>query len=348
MKMTFRWYGENDSIPLSYIKQIPMMTGVVTAVYDTPVGEKWSAKSVNRLKELCQNANLEMEVIESVPVHEEIKLGGAKRDYYIENYSENIRVLASAGVKCICYNFMPVFDWVRTNLKDVNADGSNSLSYSHEDILKLDPKNLSLPGWDESYSKEQLSGLLDSYKSVSREKLFENLVYFLNKIIPVCEQCDVDMAIHPDDPPWDIFGLPRIISSEKDLDKLFAAVPSTRNGLTLCTGSFGAGRFNDLVHMAKKYSAQGRVHFVHLRNIKFSGDYDFAETAHPSSCGSLDMFAIVNALVCGGFKGYVRPDHGRNIWSESGKPGYGLYDRALGATYITGLFEACEKLNKAK
>ena len=343
MKMTFRWYGEKDSIPLNYIKQIPNMSGIVTAVYDTPVGEVWSEQTINRLKTLCNSNSLEMEVIESVPVHEDIKTGSGKRDYYIENYCENIRLLAKTGVKCICYNFMPVFDWVRTNLKTENADGSNSLSYSHEELLKLDPKNLSLPGWDESYSKEELNNLLETYKSISREKLFENLVYFLKKVISICEENDINMAIHADDPPWDLFGLPRIISNEKDLDKLFEAVPSIRNGLTFCTGSFGAGRFNDLPKMAEKYTKQRRVHFVHLRNIKFIGDSSFAESAHPSKCGSLDMYAIVKALVKNGFKGYVRPDHGRNIWGESGKPGYGLYDRALGATYLTGLFEAAEK-----
>ena len=343
MKMTFRWYGEKDTIPLSCIKQIPNMSGVVTAVYDTPVGEVWSNNSISRLKTLCDNAKLEMQVIESVPVHEDIKTGIGKRDYYIENYCENIRRLAKAGVKCICYNFMPVFDWVRTNLKTENADGSNSLSYSHEELLKLDPKNLSLPGWDESYTKEELNNLLETYKGISREKLFENLVYFLKKIIPICEENDINMAIHADDPPWDLFGLSRIISNEKDLDKLFEAVSSTRNGLTFCTGSFGAGRFNDLPKMAEKYTKQNRVHFVHLRNIKYIGDNSFAESSHPSNCGSLDMYAIVKALVKNGFKGYVRPDHGRNIWGESGKPGYGLYDRALGATYLTGLFEAAEK-----
>jgi mannonate dehydratase len=346
MKMTFRWYGEKDSIPLKFIKQIPNMSGVVTAVYDTAVGEVWSEKTINRLKSLCDDAMLEMEVIESVPVHEDIKIGRGKRDYYIDNYCENIRRLAAAGVKCICYNFMPVFDWVRTNLKTQNTDGSYSLSYNHQELLKLDPKNLSLPGWDESYTKEELSGLLDTYKDISREKLFENIVYFLNKIIPVCEENDVNMAIHADDPPWDLFGLPRIISNERDLDKLFEAVPSKRNGLTLCTGSFGAGKFNNLVNMAEKYSKQGRVHFVHLRNIRHTGESSFAESAHPSVCGSLDMYAIVKALVSGGFNGYVRPDHGRYIWGEEGKPGYGLYDRALGAAYLTGLFEAAEKENK--
>lgn len=344
MKLTFRWYGKTDSIPLDYIRQIPNMSGVVTALYDVDVGDKWKEESLAELKTLCDKKGLEMEVIESIPVHEDIKLGKPTRDRYIENYIYNIRLVAKYGVKCICYNFMPVFDWLRTDIYHKNEDGSVSLAYSYNDFKKLDPTNLHLPGWDESYSKEELQNLLNEYKSVSHEDLFNNLVYFLNKIIPVCEECDVNMAIHPDDPPRDVFSLPRIISTEADLDKMFAAVPSTRNGLTLCTGSFGASKHNDLIRMAEKYTLQGRVHFVHLRNVLYTDDKDsFCEMGHYSKCGSLDMAKIVESLVKGGFTGYVRPDHGRNIFGETGKPGYGLYDRALGAAYINGLFEAYEK-----
>ena len=343
MKMTFRWYGLNDCISLQTIKQIPGMTGVVTAVYDTPVGSVWSRETIATLKAECDKNALEMEVIESVPVHEDIKLGRGKRDEYIENYCENIRRLAEVGVKCICYNFMPVFDWLRTNLHTVAPDGSNSLSYNHEEILALDPKKLSLPGWDESYTSDELNALLESYKDVSREQLFDNLVYFLNKIIPVCEEVGINMAIHPDDPPWDVFGLPRIICCEADYEKLFAAIPSNCNGITFCTGSLGAGRNNDLVKMAYEYSKRGKIHFAHLRNIAYSGECDFREVAHLTEAGSLDIYGITKALCDGGFTGYVRPDHGRNIWGEDAKPGYGLFDRALGACYLNGLFEAIEK-----
>ena len=345
MKMTFRWYGPNDSIPLSYIRQIPGMTGVVTAVYDVAPGHEWSNESIAAMRKMCADNGLEMEVIESVPVHEDIKLGRGKRDEYIEAYKTNIRRLAANGVKCICYNFMPVFDWVRTVLGHVNADGSVSLAYREEDILKLDPANLSLPGWDESYTKDELRSLLDAYSTVTHEQLFENYVYFLNKLVPVLEECDVNMAVHPDDPPWDLFGLPRIVSTEAGLDRLFAAVPSKRNGLIFCTGSLGAGR-PDLVRLAAKYAKEGRIYFAHLRNIKYSGERDFAETGHLSAGGSLDMYGIVKALADNGFDGYVRPDHGRNVWGESGKPGYGLYDRAMGAAYLNGLFEAAEKQGK--
>ena len=344
MKMTFRWYGESDSIPLKYIRQIPNMSGVVTAVYDVPVGEVWTKDKIAKLKKLCDAENLEMEVIESVPVHEDIKLGKPSRDRLIANYAQTIRNLGEFGVKCICYNFMPVFDWLRTDLKTQSADGSNSLSYNHETLMKLDPKNLHLPGWDESYTTAQLNGLLDEYKSVTHEKLFDNLVYFLKGIMPACDEAGIDMAIHPDDPPWDMFGLPRIITSDKSYDKMIKAVPNKHNGFTFCTGSLGAGRDNDLPYMAKKYS--DRIFFAHIRQLKYCGDKDFTEAGHFTEAGNLDIYAIVKGLVRGGFKGYVRPDHGRNIWGEDGKPGYGLYDRALGACYLNGLFEAIEKESK--
>ncbi len=353
MKMTFRWYGKNDPVTLEKIKQIPGMTGVVTALYTIPVGEMWDEASILKTKKAVNDAGLEMEVIESVPVHEEIKLGSNKRDKLIENYKGTIRNLGKAGVKVICYNFMPVFDWVRSELKFRTDDGSNCLAYRQATVDALDPRknSLSLPGWDESYTKEQLSGLLERYRDVSAEKLFENMVYFLEKIIPVCEECDVKMAVHPDDPPWGLFGLPRIICNEKDLDKLFAAVPSKYNGLTFCTGSLGAGRSNDLVKMAGKYASAGRIHFLHSRNIKFDdcgGGCNFHESPHPTEFGSLDMYGILKALYDNGFDGYTRPDHGRNIWGEDGRPGYGLYDRALGAMYIYGMWEAIKKTAENK
>lgn len=344
MKMTFRWYGESDSIPLQYIKQIPAMHGVVTAVYDVPVGEVWQEEKIARLKTLCDKAGLGMEVIESVPVHEDIKLGKPSRDKYIANYAQTIRNLGKFGVKCICYNFMPVFDWLRTDLKTTAADGSNSLSYNHEQLLRLDPQNLHLPGWDESYTVSELNSLLDAYKNVTHEQLFDNLVYFLKGIMPACDQAGIDMAIHPDDPPWDMFGLPRIVTGAKSYDSMIKAVPNKHNGFTFCTGSLGAGRQNDLPAMAKKYA--DRIYFAHIRQLKYCGDKDFTEAGHLTGAGDLDIYAIVKALVNAGFDGYVRPDHGRNIWGEDGKPGYGLYDRALGAAYLNGLFEAMEKEKK--
>lgn len=341
MKMTFRWYGESDCIPLSYIRQIPNMSGVVTAVYDVPVGEVWPCDKIARLKALCEQAGLEMEVIESVPVHEDIKLGKPSRDRLIANYAETIRNLGKFGVRCICYNFMPVFDWFRTDLHYVQKNGAVCLAYKEADFEKLDKHNLRLPGWDESYTPEELGGLLKEYENISHEQLFENLVYFLNGIMPACDETGINMAIHPDDPPWDIFGLPRIVTGAESYEKMINAVPNFHNGFTFCTGSLGAGRFNDLPKMAEKYAK--RIYFAHLRQLKFVNETDFYENGHQTQDGNVDIYAIVKALEENGFTGYVRPDHGRNIWGEEGKPGYGLYDRALGAAYLSGLFEAVRK-----
>ena len=351
MKMTFRWYGESDKITLDKIRQIPNMYSVVTAVYDVPVGEVWPNESIAALKAAAERNGLKMEVIESVPVHEDIKLGLPTRDKYIDAYKENIRRLGKAGVKCICYNFMPVFDWTRTQLDKVAADGSTSLVYYESQLKAMNPLDgeLSLPGWDSSYKKEDLKRLFEQYKAIDEEKLFENLEYFLKAIIPVAEEAGVNMAIHPDDPPWPIFGLPRIITSEKNIDRFLSLVDSPANGLTFCTGSLGADRNADMVRLVAKYAAMGRIHFMHIRNIRFVAD-GFEETAHDANYGSLDIVGIVKALSDADYDGYVRPDHGRMIWGEQGKPGYGLYDRALGASYINGVWEALryEKENRNK
>ncbi len=349
MKLIFRWYGDNDSIPLDYIRQIPNMTGVCTACYDFKPGEVWSEESLLHLKNELKAHDLEMEVIESIPVSENIKLRNEKCEEDIEVFKKNLRLCAKVGVKVVCYNFMPVFDWLRTDMHHKNKDGSNSLAYSADDFARIDPKHLHLPGWDESYTEDELQKLLSIYQKVSKEQLFANLIHFLEEVIPVCEECDIKMAIHPDDPPWDIFGLPRVVSTEKDYDKLFEAVPSIYNGITLCTGSLGASKRNNIYAMAEKYASQGRVHFAHLRNVLYTDDKDsFVEMGHASCAGSLDIAKVVTLLVQNGFDGYVRPDHGRNIFGENEKPGYGLYDRALGAAYINGLFEMAEKLGGKK
>lgn len=332
MKLSFRWYGEDDPIKIEYIRQIPSMDSIVTAIYDVPVGDVWSNESIKKLKDSVERAGLNFDVIESVPVHEDIKLGLPTRDRYIANYKENIRRLGEAGVKVICYNFMPIFDWTRSQLDKVLPDGSTALVYYKEQVDKMDPLSgeLSLPGWDSSYTKEGLKDLFDKYSKIDEEDLWFNLEYFLKEIIPVAEANDVKMAIHPDDPPWPIFGLPRIITTEENLDRFLELVDNKYNGLTLCTGSLGSGSFNDVVKMVDKYSAMRRIHFMHVRNIKLIGNDSFEETAHYSPCGSLDIVAIMEALYKNNFDGYLRSDHGRMIWGETGKPGYGLYDRALG------------------
>ena len=345
MKQSFRWYGENDKIKLDYIKQIPNMYSVVTAVYDVPVGSVWPNESILRLKSLTESAGLKMDVIESVPVHENIKLGLASRDRYIEAYIENIKRLGKAGVKCICYNFMPVFDWTRTQLDKIGEDKSTSLVYYADQLDKMNPLSgdLSLPGWDSSYKKEDLRRLFDLYGEIDGEKLWENLGYFLKAIIPEAEESGIVMAIHPDDPPWPIFGLPRIITNENNLDRFLGLVDSKANGLTFCTGSLGADKNNDLVKMVDKYCKAGRIHFMHVRNIRYVSN-GFEESAHDQNMGSLDIIGIMKALNDNGYDGYIRPDHGRMIWDEKGKPGYGLYDRALGASYLNGVWETLTRL----
>lgn len=348
MKMSFRWYGEADPISLAYIRQIPNMHSVVTAVYDVKPGEVWPEESLQQLKEEAEKSGLVFDVVESVPVPEEIKLGNEKADHCIEVYCENIRRCAKYGVKCITYNFMPVFDWTRTQLDKRAADGSTSLVMYMDQLQNLDPlhDDIHLPGWDASYTQAEVRELIRSYSALGEEGLWRNLERFLKKVIPVAEECGVQMAIHPDDPPYSIFGIPRIITNEQNLDRMLKIVDSPANCLCFCTGSLGCAAFNDIPKMVRKYSAKKRIAFMHIRQVKLLEDGSFEECGHLSAGGSLDMYEIVKALVETGFDGYVRPDHGRMIWGESGKPGYGLYDRALGAAYINGLFEACEKAER--
>jgi mannonate dehydratase len=343
MKLVFRWFGHTDRIPLSYIGQIPGADGIVSAVYDVPVGDIWPDSSIKAIKDAADSRQLSFEVVESVPIHEDIKLGKENRDLYIEHYCENIRRLAGAGVKVICYNFMPIFDWVRSDLSKELSDGSTALSYDDIVIQKLDPKNstLTLPGWDESYTKEGLHELLDNYTAITEEILWEHYAYFLAKIIPVCEESGMKMAVHPDDPPWNIFGLPRILKDHNSYARLAEINPSPANGITLCLGSLGANPDNDILDIIHRY--HDRIHFVHARNIRLNGNRNFVESPHPSAYGSIDMYAVLKALYDTGFDGYMRPDHGRMIWGEDGRPGYGLYDRALGLCYLNGLWEAITK-----
>ena len=300
------------------------------------------------LKKQAEENGLIFDIVESVPVPEEIKLGTEKADEYTEVYCENIRRCAKYGVKCITYNFMPVFDWTRTQLDKEAADGSTSLVMYMDQLKSLDPlkDDIHLPGWDASYTQAEVRDLIKAYSALGEEGLWHNLEKFLKKIIPVAEDCGVTMAIHPDDPPYPIFGIPRIITNERNIDRMLNIVDSPANSLCFCTGSLGCAAFNDIPKMVRKYSKMGRIAFMHIRQVKLLEDGSFEERGHLSKDGSLDMYETVKALVDTGFDGYVRPDHGRMIWGESGKPGYGLFDRALGAAYINGLFEAAEKEKK--
>lgn len=354
MQMTFRWFtDEKDTVSLEQIRQIPGVTGVVPALHSLPCGEAWPLDEIKKMKKQIEDAGLTMECIESVNVHEDIKLGLPSREKYIKNYIESIRNLAAVGVKVICYNFMPVFDWTRTDLAMDMGNGATCLSYNGEQIEGKSPEDMfreidsnsngyAMPGW-ETERMGEIKELFEKYKGITEDDLWNNLQYFLEKIIPVCEECDVKMAIHPDDPPWGIFGLPRIIKDIDSLKKLLKLVDSPYNGITFCTGSLGANLENDLPSMIRQVG--DRIYFAHLRNIKVDGRH-FNETSHLSADGSLDLYEIVKALQDVGFDGYIRPDHGRMIWGETARPGYGLYDRALGVAYINGLWEACKKSRK--
>lgn len=347
MYMTFRWYGEDDPVTLENIRQIPTMKGIVSAIYDIPVGEVWPRERISKLKQAVEDAGLELSVIESVPVSEDIKLGRDNRDELIENYAQTIRNLGAEGINIVCYNFMPVFDWTRSDLAYELEDGSNALIFDEEEVKKMDPRTLSLPGWDESYSAEEMNEIMDEYENVSDEDLWENLTYFIERIIPVAEEAGVRMAIHPDDPPYPIFGLPRIITNRDAVERFLDIHDSPNNGVTLCVGSYASDPANDPIEILRYALERDRVNFVHARNIKLTGKgRSFEESAHPSEYGSIDMNGVVKALSDYDWDGPIRPDHGRMIWGETGRAGYGLYDRALGATYLSGLWEANQK-NKA-
>ena len=359
MKMILRWfpYGD-DSVTLSQIRQIPGVSGVATCLPAVPVGEVWSLEELSALRDTVRAAGLEMEVIESVNVHEDIKKGLPSRDRYIDSYRQTLRNLAAVGVKCLCYNFMPVLDWARSDLFRPLEDGSAAMAYQDSQVQRMNPerirdamlgnaKGYSLPGWE----PERLDAMardIEFYQHVSPEEYWANIRYFLDAVVPVAEECGIRMAIHPDDPPWPLFGLPRLITCEANIRRFFALHNSRFNGLTLCTGSLGSSVENDLPAMARAFSGMDRVPFAHIRNIRHESPRDFHESAHLSACGDLDMLAIVKALHETGFDGYIRPDHGRMIWDEQARPGYGLYDRALGACYLEGLWEACEKLAPRK
>lgn len=351
MKMTFRWYGQKeDKITLEQIRQIPGMQGIVGALFDIPVGDIWPMDKIMDLKQQIEAYGLAFETVESVNVHEDIKLGLPSRDKYIENYNVTLRNLAKAGVNVVCYNFMPIFDWTRTELAKPLYDGSTALAYDYHLIADKKPDDMvreiqensngfSLPGWEPERLQE-LTQLFSLYKYVDEEKLFDNLEYFLNNVVPVAEECGIKLAIHPDDPPCSVFGLPRIVTSEKNLERIVNMVDSESNGLTICSGSLGANLNNDIPHIIRKFGKRGRIAFAHVRNVQVHEPWVFNEVAHKSKYGSLDMYEVMKALHDIKFSGPVRPDHGRMIWGEKGRPGYGLYDRALGANYLCGLWDA--------
>jgi len=276
-------------------------------------------------------------------VHEDIKLGRPGRDRLIDNYCASIASMGELRIPVLCYNFIPVFDWTRTDLAMRLPDGSTALAYDDRALAAIDLSRGTgeLPGWATAYQPADLRALLAAYRDVDAEHLWDNLAYFLERVVPVAGQAGVRLAIHPDDPPWPIFGLPRIITNAQALERLVTLVDSPANGVTFCTGSLGASPENDLSAMVRRLGK--RIHFAHCRNVRITGERRFHETAHPSPCGNVDLFEVLRALRDVGFVGPMRPDHGRMIWGETGRPGYGLYDRALGVTYLQGLWEALSR-----
>ena len=345
--ITFRWFGPSDPIPLAHIRQIPAVRGIVSACYDVPVGDVWPLHTVLRLREQVEAGGLALSVIESIPVHEDIKLGRPTRERLIDQYCESVANTGRAGVPVVCYNFMPVFDWMRTDLALPLDDGSTALAYDDRTLgaIDLSRGTAELPGWATAYTAQELAALCDAYLAVSPDQLWDNLGYFLERVVPAATAAGVRMALHPDDPPWSIFGLPRIITSGEALERVIDLVDEPANGITFCAGSLAADPANDLPSIVRRLGARGRIHFAHCRNIKRMGFRMFRETAHPSEHGDVDFRAVLGALHETGFDGPIRSDHGRMIWGESGRPGYGLHDRALGAMYLHGLWEGIAGAN---
>ncbi|MCF8358322.1 MAG: mannonate dehydratase [Prolixibacteraceae bacterium] len=380
---SWRWFGPDERITLSEIRQAGA-TGIVSALHQIPVGDVWEKEAILERKEMIEAAGLSWEVVESLPVSEDIKRQTGDYLTHIENYKISISNLAECGIQTICYNFMPVLDWSRTNLKVHFRDGSQTSGfqlyvfaafdlfilkrngaendYSKEVVAKAKEyfqslnddgkKHLEetilygLPGSMKTYSLDEFKTHLALYKGIDRKKLKEHLRFFLNHVIPVAEKCGVKMAVHPDDPPWNLLGLPRIVSTVDDLQEITEMIDSPSNGVTLCTGSLGVGHFNNLTEIAEKLAPC--IHFVHLRNVIRDSGLNFQEETFFE--GDIDMVGVVKALIEEGFRRQketgepcrlpVRPDHGHQMLDEIGKenyPGYSLYGRMKNLAEIKGL-----------
>ncbi len=354
MQMTFRWYGEgNDTVTPEHIRQIPGVKGLVWALHHKQAGEVWEKAEIEAVRRRIEPAGFHMDVVESVNVHDAIKIGLPERDRYIENYITTLRNLAPFGVKVVTYNFMPIFDWTRTDLFHPLPDGSTALFYEKNrirndpqemaDYILRECKDLTMPGW-EPERLAKLQELFEAYEDVTREKLWENLRYFLEAILPVCHETGIAMAIHPDDPPWDIFGLPRLLVDKASIGRLLTMVDDPYNCLCLCSGSLGSNPANDIPDIIRSYC--DRIAFAHIRNVRRYPNGDFSEVSHRDCDGDVGILEILRAYHDRGFKGYIRPDHGRHLWNEKCRPGYGLYDRALGIMYMLGCWDMLDRLKE--
>ena len=361
MQMGFRWYGEgNDRISLSDIKQIPGVSTIVWAIHSKMPGEVWTPEEIKAATDPIFGAGFNADVVESVNVHDDIKIGLPTRDTYIDNYIQTIRNLAPFGVKVICYNFMPIFDWTRSDLFHPVGDGSTALYYQ-KDMIQDDPKamadyvmgftekyHMTFPGW-EPERMAKLDELFEKYKDVTKEKLWDNFRYFLERLMPVCRETGIKMAVHMDDPPWDIFGLPRLLVDEASIERFLRMVDDPHNCLTLCSGSLNANPDNNVAAIVRKHC--DRIAFAHIRNVKHFPNGDFSEASHRDCDGDTGILDILRAYHDCGYEGYIRPDHGRHLWDEKPgnvRPGYGLYDRALGIMYMLGAWDLMDKEEQAK